>query len=184
MIKKISALLIALLILMSFAVIPAFAEDESDSTGSEAEATSSDVASTATSEPTPSTAPVASKSGGITPNSGQKFIPDDSEYYTGSIGGDVSVIEVVSVESASSSEATSSTTVPGGGKISNTIKRWIWLPIGIIALCILILLYYNFMYKLKYEAIDPAAKRKAAKKKDARRAKMNGERDSSHHPRD
>ena len=149
--KQIFALLLALLLIGAGAILPAAAEEEE----SEPVETASE---TASEEETESEETVTStvSHGGTTPVA-DRYIADDSVYYA-SIGeiGTVSTVEVVSTDGVSSAAPQTRKNIADP---RNAIKRWLWLPIAVIVICLLVLIGFNQTYKKKYEAIDPARKR-------------------------
>lgn len=169
MLKKLSLAIIVLIFVMSALCIPVLADPGDNSS---AESTSS--ISTEESTPSDETSSGELSSGdensdaSTEENSSQFYIPDDSDYFTeslNSLGGTVTS-GTITIESG-----TSATTVSKGNSgdknlfdLEELIKKWLWAPIALICICILVLVILDRIYIVKYKRMDPEVKYKAQQK--------------------
>lgn len=169
MLKKLSLAIIVLIFVMSALCIPVLADPGDNSS---VESTSS----ISTEESTPSDeAPSGELSSGdensdasTEENSSQFYIPDDSDYFTeslNSLGGTVTS-GTITIESGTSAITVSKGN--GGDKklfnLEELIKKWLWAPIALICICILVLVILDRIYIVKYKKTDPEVKYKAQQK--------------------
>lgn len=92
------------------------------------------------------------------------YIKDDSDFYTeslGALGGNAStVVSTVDISSDATADTSSVVSTPNKNLAGvEKFAKYIWIPIGLIALCVLVLVCFNRIYKVKYESIDPRAKK-------------------------
>ena len=194
MIKKLSLAIIALIFTISALCFPVFA-DPSDASSFEEASSVVETSSTEGDESDFSSGDETNSEGDEVSSEGESsskyYIPDDSDYFTeslNSLGGNTTS-GTITIESG-----TSAITNPNGGTSGNKnlfnfqdlITRWLWAPIALICLCILVLVILDRIYivkfkdmdrEAKYKAQQKALKRKAAAKRNA--AKRNVERDAS-----
>ena len=107
------------------------------------------------------------------------YIKDDSDFYTeslGALGGNAStVVSTVDPSSDATADTSSVVTTPNKNLAGvEKFAKYIWIPIGLIALCVLVLVCFNRIYKVKYEPIDPKAKK----------AHKDTSKNTTHRPRD
>ena len=107
------------------------------------------------------------------------YIKDDSDFYTeslGALGGNAStVVSTVDTSSDATADTSSVVTTPNKNLAGvEKFAKYIWIPIGLIALCVLVLVCFNRIYKVKYESIDPRAKK----------AHKDAPKNTTHRPRD
>ena len=170
MLKKLSLAIIALIFVMSALCIPVFADPgdnssvESTSSISTEESTPSDEASSGELSSGDENSDASSEE-----NSSQFYIPDDSDYFTeslNSLGGTVTS-GTITIESGTSA-ITVSKGNSGGDKnlfdLEELIKKWLWAPIALICICILVLVILDRIYIVKYKRTDPEVKYKAQQK--------------------
>lgn len=75
-------------------------------------------------------------------------------------GGAAFVKEDVSSTVSDEPAAKEVTEKTGMFSIADLFKKWIWLPIALVVLCLAILIGFRRTYNRKYRAIDPSAKKK------------------------
>lgn len=175
MLKKLSLAIIALIFVMSALCIPVFADPGDNSS---VESTSS--ISTEESTPSDDTSSGELSSGELSSgdensdasseeNSSQFYIPDDSDYFTeslNSLGGTVTS-GTITIESGTSAITVSKGNSGGDKNLFNLeelIKKWLWAPIALICICILVLVILDRIYIVKYKRMDPEVKYKAQQK--------------------
>lgn len=157
MFRKLSLVLILLIFLMAAFCLPTIAEPQDD----ESDVSSSFIQEDDGSSSDEETSSYVSK----------YYIPDDSTYFTeslNSLGGNVtsgSIILDVSGTSPNSSTAPAPQYVQRFS-LQDVLKRFLWIPIVIIIICILVLIIFNKIYELKYKHIDPKVLLKEQKKAD------------------
>ncbi len=194
MLKKTLLFVITLLLVLTVSVGLVSADPMDSSDNSSVSSVSSENSSTESTESTESTVStesnesVYSSSNNVSSNESKFYIKDDSDYYNASLnelGGNAST--VVSGIQASGGNNNNN---PPKKNIAGVEKflKFIWIPIGIIALCALVLVCFNRVYKVKYEHIDPAAHRKKPSGNNSRSnssgsAKPTGK-TPTHRPRD
>lgn len=216
MYKKLSLALVALIIIMVAISLPVLAEPENDNNTSVESTSSivsdetqdEENSSTGENEDGSSSNETDSESGDAssdetsggeqdevssdTSSTASKFyIPDDSTYFTeslNSLGGNVTSGSITIGDESNVSSTVQNNDQQGNGRFSlqDLLKKFLWIPIAVIAICVLVLILFNKVYELKYKAIDPEEKIKAQKRADERRkaaAKRVAERRKGNNPR-
>lgn len=196
MYKKLALALVTLIFIMVAISLPVLAEPETDgasslesvssvvsdeSVNSEDassvegdENTSSDVSDTQSGESTSSEGDESEVSSGASTTGSKFYIPDDSTYFTeslNSLGGHVTSGSLIVGDENNTSSNTQNNNPQGNTRFSlqDMLKKFLWMPIAIIAICVLVLIIFNKIYELKYKAIDPEEKIKAQKRTEERR---------------
>ena len=196
MYKKLALALVTLIFIMVAISLPVLAEPESDgasslesvssvvsdeSVNSEDassvegdENTSSDTSDTQSGESTSSEGDESEVSSGASSTGSKFYIPDDSTYFTeslNSLGGHVTSGSLIVGDENNTSSNTQNGNSQGNARFSlqDVLKKFLWMPIAIIAICVLVLIIFNKVYELKYKAIDPEEKIKAQKRTEERR---------------
>ena len=216
MYKKLSLALVTLIIIMVAISLPVLAEPENDNNTSVESTSSivsdetqdEENSSTGENEDGSSSNETDSESGDAssdetsggeqdevssdTSSTTSKFyIPDDSTYFTeslNSLGGNVTSGSITIGDESNVSSTVQNNDQQGNGRFSlqDLLKKFLWIPIAVIAICVLVLILFNKVYELKYKAIDPEEKIKAQKRADERRkaaAKRVAERRKGNNPR-
>ena len=180
MYRKLSLVLIALIFVMATFCMPAIAEPKTDNSkitsssvqdkdNSSKDDTQSGKKDTSSKKNTSSKQDASSKK----PTS-QYYIADDGEYFTeslNSLGGNVTSGSITLEGSSTVSQEVSSTPTKTTQRFSlqDLLKKFLWMPIVIIIICILVLVIFNKIYELKYKQIDPSYQLKEQKKANERR---------------
>lgn len=196
MFKKLSLFVLTALLAVTVCIAPVFAEPEEGGDGEGVSSVSS-VESGEGHENTSSTSSVVSHNNAVSSKASSKsqgggnYIKDDSAYYASinSIG-DVESKTMAGTDDGSSTASSSSVSdKTNSSRITSKLKIGLWISVALVAVCVLILVSLNRVYKLKYEAIDPAAKKKKrAPSRNGNRGNASDHRDRnpnhSHRPRD
>ena len=196
MYKKLALALVTLIFIMVAISLPVLAEPQTDgasslesvssiisdeSVNSEDassvegdENTSSDVSDTQSGEGTSSEGDESEVSSGASSTGSKFYIPDDSTYFTeslNSLGGHVTSGSLIVGDENNTSSNTQNNNPQGNTRFSlqDMLKKFLWMPIAVIAICVLVLIIFNKVYELKYKAIDPEEKIKAQKRTEERR---------------
>ena len=196
MYKKLALTLVTLIFIMVAISLPVLAEPQTDgasslesvssiisdeSVNSEDassvegdENTSSDVSDTQSGEGTSSEGDESEVSSGASSTGSKFYIPDDSTYFTeslNSLGGHVTSGSLIVGDENNTSSNTQNNNPQGNTRFSlqDMLKKFLWMPIAVIAICVLVLIIFNKVYELKYKAIDPEEKIKAQKRTEERR---------------
>ncbi len=161
MYKKLILAVVSLIVIIALFSIPTFATGDGLGDGESSETSSDTSAESSSSE--------ASSEEVSSSETSKFYIPDDSDYYTenlGSLGGTVtnSTIIYQSGTGSTNTSTASSPEAPARLDVKSIILKAIWIPLALIAACVLTLVLLKRIYTVKYKAIDPAAKQKAAKK--------------------
>ena len=197
MFKKLSLFVLTALLAVTVCIAPVFAEPEESGEGESVSSISS-VESDGEHENTSSTSSVVSHNNSVSskssskPQGGGNYIKDDSAYYASinSIG-DVESKTMAGTDDGSSTVSSPSSVADktNSSRITSKLKIGLWISVALVAVCVLILVSLNRVYKLKYEAIDPAAKKKKRSASgNGNRGHISDHRDHnpnhSHRPRD
>ncbi|MBR5452109.1 MAG: hypothetical protein IKV36_03840 [Clostridia bacterium] len=183
MYRKLSLVLVALIFIMAAFCLPVFAEpqeDESDISSSYVQDSQDDESSEVSNNDDDETS--SKKNNSSKKNSSKEsekesshtskyYIPDDSTYFTeslNSLGGNVTSGSITLDDNSTVSQETPSQSPPSVERFSlqDVLKRFLWIPIVIIIICILVLIIFNKIYELKYKHIDPKVLLKEQKKAD------------------
>jgi uncharacterized membrane protein len=187
MLKKVLLAVVTFALMLTVALSFAMAEPSTDTSSTDSvsagEVSSEDVSSEDVSGDS-GESDGGNPSDGISSSTSSKteskfYIKDDSDFYTeslGALGGNASTV-VSTFDTSSDATANNSSATAPDKNLAGVEKfaKYIWIPIGLIALCVLVLVCFNRIYKVKYEAIDPRAKKQPHKESP---------KNTTHRPRD